>query len=193
MKFIGQTSQEERAKLWSEFDHVLAWQYAKKAERWPSTFRQSDLTKRIAVLRERYEEVKANYPGGRFWAETLLPQGGLGAMTEQVGLRWYLCHLSARRGAAPAVSVEQGPPGYLAWWVPYLVDCGWMLQAPRSISCCGASRGRLPSGSPFTGRRTGSLRRAMGNANGGPIHEDSRRSRAAGIAVAGDAGRAEQK
>lgn len=89
MKFIGQTSPEERAKLWSEFDHVLAWQYAKKAERWPSTFRQSDLAKRIAVLRERYEQVKANYPGRRFWAETLLPQGGLGAMAEQVGLRWY--------------------------------------------------------------------------------------------------------
>lgn len=83
--FITQTDCEERARLFIEFEHVLAKQYSDRVDRWPKLFLGLELSQRRKDTVEQSERVKGNYPKKYFWAAKLIPNGGLKEMAKQVG------------------------------------------------------------------------------------------------------------
>ncbi len=89
LRYITQQDSEERAILYSEFDHMLAEDYAKRVDQWPDLFKEFDLQQRRKEITENFERVKANYPIKDFWAGKLIRRGRLWEMAQQVGLKWY--------------------------------------------------------------------------------------------------------
>jgi len=89
LRYITQQDSEERAILYSEFDHMLAEAYAKRVEQWPDLFKEYDLQQRRQEIKENFERVKANYPVRDFWAGKLIRGGRLREMAQQVELQWY--------------------------------------------------------------------------------------------------------
>jgi len=89
LRYITQQDCEERATLYSEFDHMLAHAYAQRVDKWPELFKEYDLQQRRQEISENFEKVKANYPIRDFWAGKLIGRGRLREMAQQVGLQWY--------------------------------------------------------------------------------------------------------
>jgi hypothetical protein len=89
LRYITQQDSEERAILYTEFDHILAEAYAKRVDQWPDLFKDIDLKQRRQEIRLNFERVKANYPIRDFWAGKIMKNGRLREMAQQVGLRWY--------------------------------------------------------------------------------------------------------
>jgi hypothetical protein len=89
--YITQKDCEERATLYSEFDHMLAESYATRVDQWPDLFKGLglDLEERRREIKENWERVKRNYPMKDFWASKLIKNGRLREMAKQVGLQWY--------------------------------------------------------------------------------------------------------
>ena len=87
--YITQQDSEERAILYTEFDHILAEAYAKRVDQWPDLFKDIDLKQRREDIKLNFERVKANYPVRDFWAGKIIKNGRLREMAQQVGLRWY--------------------------------------------------------------------------------------------------------
>jgi hypothetical protein len=87
--FITAKDQEERARLYIEFDHVISKNYFDHIGRWPDMRDDEELNRRRDEVMAAYERVKGNYPDHLFWAAKLLPKGRLRAMATDVGLAWY--------------------------------------------------------------------------------------------------------
>jgi len=87
--YITQQDSEERAILYSEFDHMLAAAYATRVDQWPDLFKELDLQQRRNEIKENFDRLKGNYPIKDFWAGKLIRKGRLREMAQQVGMQWY--------------------------------------------------------------------------------------------------------